>query len=148
MKMRDRSKKQKKIKQKWPDVDNPRRVCSEDAPGKRSPPRTSLKEKNRRCTFRRRSRERKRERRTPFLRSGGRLILFWKLGLAWPWQTRHLKIVYDDPSISRPASRYYLTACPGLTAVRLRERPPFLPFYLILISPLFSTINWVAICWR
>jgi len=29
-----------------------------------------------------------------------RLILFWKLGLAWPWQTRHLKIVYDDPLIS------------------------------------------------
>lgn len=73
---------------------------------KRSPARMSLK-KNDRHTFCRimgeRKEERERERtiwNTPLLRSRERLILFWKLGLAWPWQTRHLKIVYDDPLIS------------------------------------------------
>lgn len=104
-------KKKKKIRQKWPDVDNPSTVTHGSWPKK-----TKRSWKRKRERKRERGREGDEEseeerrgcrwkmddarfaerRRDTTPRSGRRLILFWKLGLAWPWQTRHLQIVYGD----------------------------------------------------
>lgn len=119
----------KKIRQKWPDVDNPSgyprlRIVAESVGwrkrrGKKKENRTKKRAtrkrderislKNGRCTFR------SLKRYGAEIRSMRRLILFWKLGLAWPWQTRHLQIVYGDGSIlsqgSSVASPLSHTAC-------------------------------------
>lgn len=103
-----RGKKKKKIRQKWPDVDNPSGyppLVAEENESKLKKRRKKRgregrdeqsEEERRGCRWKMDDARFAEQRRDTTPRSGRRLILFWKLGLAWPWQTRHLQIVYGD----------------------------------------------------